>query len=149
MSFGEDKPLGRIVHLLTATALAAGMLVALASPARAQTGSGDLNAFCAERIAANNTNGRKETLAAMDKLMAVAPTAVATQMKALRDAYAKQGDKLFDSEGGIPLLNAVDGWVYDNCPGKQQAVTAIDYQYQGMPATLPSGVTKFKLTNSA
>jgi hypothetical protein len=47
------------------------------------------------------------------------------------------------------LLMPLDGWVYDNCPGTSVPVTAIDYKYQGVPASLKAGVTKFKLTNAA
>jgi hypothetical protein len=49
----------------------------------------------------------------------------------------------------IALLGAIDSWIYDNCPGTQVPVTAIDYEYQGMPATLKAGVNKFKFTNTA
>jgi len=38
--------------------------------------------------------------------------------------------------------------VYNNCNAKV-SVTASDYQFTGIPATLPAGVTTFKMTNSA
>ena len=42
-----------------------------------------------------------------------------------------------------------DAFIYDNCPGNKVAVTAIDYEFQGLPAVLPAGPTNFKMTNSA
>ena len=47
------------------------------------------------------------------------------------------------------MLAPVDAWVYDNCPGTSVPVTAIDYSYEGVPASLQPGVTKFKMTNAA
>src|SRR4029077_2137165 len=42
-----------------------------------------------------------------------------------------------------------DAYVYENCPGTKVPVTAIDYEFEGMPATIPAGFTTFKLTNGA
>ena len=85
----------------------------------------------------------------MNKALAAAPAAVLPQITALRDAYQKKGDKLFNSGAGLQLISALDSWVYDNCPGSQVAVTATDYAYQGVPATLPAGPANFKMTNAA
>ena len=137
----------RIVLLVISASLAVGLLGALAGPAGAQTG--DLAAFCAARLEANDVEGKAANLAVMNKILGVAPAAVVQPMTALRDAYQKKGDKLFDSAEGLQLLGALDGWIYDNCPGQQVPVTAIDYEYQGMPATLKPGVAQFKMTNGA
>lgn len=138
----------RVLLILTIAALTAGTFAALAGPASAQT-DGDLAAFCAGRIEANSVEGKAANLAIMNRLIGAAPSGVKAQITALRDAYQKKGDKLFNSEQGLTLLGALDTWVYDNCPGKQVAVTAIDYQFDGVPTSLPAGVTKFKLTNNA
>ena len=47
------------------------------------------------------------------------------------------------------IIATVDAFAYASCPGNAVALTAIDYEYQGMPATLPAGLNKFKLTNAA
>ena len=136
----------RIVSLLVAAGLAVS-LIALAGPAGAQTSS--LSAFCAARLEGNDAQGKAANLAVMNKLLAVAPASLVQPMTTLRDAYQKKGDKLFNSPDGLALLTPVDAWVYDNCPGAQVPVTAIDYEYQGVPATLKPGFTKFKLSNAA
>jgi hypothetical protein len=137
----------RIVPLVISASLAIGLFGALAGPAGAQTG--DVAAACAARIEANGAQGKAANLAVMNKLVSVAPASLAPAMTALRDAYQKKGEKLFNGPDGLALLTPVDTWVYDNCPGTQVPVTAIDYEYQGVPATLKPGVTKFKLTNAA
>jgi hypothetical protein len=135
--------------LIAAAFLAVSGIGVLAGSAGAQTGAGDLAAFCASRIEANSTEGKAASLAVMDKMVTAAPATVVQQMTGLRDAYKKKGDKLFDSEAGLELLVPLDAWVYDNCPGTSVPVTAIDYEYQGVPASLKAGVTKFKMTNAA
>ena len=137
----------RVLHLVIGAALAAGLVGVATAPAGAQTG--DLAAFCAARIEGNDAQGKAANLAVMNKLVGVAPAAAVSQITAIRDGYQKQGDKLFDTPKGLQLLATLDGWVYDNCPGTKVPVTAIDYQYQGVPATIKAGVANFKLTNAA
>jgi len=43
----------------------------------------------------------------------------------------------------------LEPYIYDNCPGTKVPVTAIDYEYQGMPSSLPTGFTKFKMSPAA
>ena len=137
----------RIVVLITSACLAVGLFGVLSGPAGAQTG--DVAAACAARLEGNDAHGKAANLAVMNKLVAVAPASLVQPMTALRDAYQKKGEKLFNGPDGFALLNPVDAWVYDNCPGAQVPVTAIDYEYQGVPATLKPGFTKFKLSNAA
>jgi hypothetical protein len=127
----------------------AGAVVALGGVGQAQTGSGDLAAFCAGRIEANAADTKADNVAVLTKMAAAAPSAVSTQMNDLLALVKKQGDKAFESKQGTALLAQLEPYIYDNCPGRQLAVTAIDYEYQGVPATLPAGVTKFKMTNAA
>ena len=139
----------RIVMLVTAAFLAVSGIGVLGGSAGAQTGTGDLAAFCAARIEANGVQGKAANLALMDKMVTLAPAAAAQPITSIRDAYKKKGDKLFNGAAGLALLGSLDGWVYDNCPGTSVPVTAIDYEYQGVPASLKAGVTKFKLTNAS
>ncbi len=137
----------RVLHVVIGAALGAG-LVGVA-PVAAGAQAGDPAAFCAARIEANTVEGKAANMALMNKMVGVAPAGAVASMTALRDAYQKKGEKLFNGPEGFALLTPVDAWIYDNCPGTQVPVTAIDYEYQGMPATLKSGVNKFKLTNTA
>ena len=123
--------------------------MALALPAHAQTATGDLTAFCAARIEANAADTKADNIAVLTKMVASAPAAVRTPMADLLALVKKQGDKAFESKAGTALLATLEPYIYENCPGRQLAVTAIDYEYQGIPATLPAGVTKIKLTNAA
>jgi hypothetical protein len=127
----------------------AGSVVAFVGVGQAQTGTGDLAAFCQDRIDANAAETKAENVAVLTKMVEVAPSAVATPMANLLALVKKQGNKAFESKPGAALLGTLEPYIYDNCPGKQVPVTAIDYEYQGMPATLPAGVAKFKLTNAA
>jgi hypothetical protein len=127
----------------------AGTVVAFAGVGQAQTGAGDLTAFCNGRIEANATEGKAEDVAVLTKMAAAAPPAVSTPMNSLLALVKKKGEKAFESKEGGALLGQLEPYIYDNCPGKQVPFTAIDYEYQGLPATLPAGVTKFKMTNAA
>ena len=139
----------RIVHVLVAASVAAGALVAVALPAHAQSATGDLTAFCAARIEANSADTKAENIAVLTKMVAAAPASVSTPMAGLLALVKKQGDKAFESKDGTALLATLEAFIYESCPGAKLDVTAIDYEYQGIPATLPAGVTKIKLTNAA
>lgn len=136
----------RILSLLVAAGLAAS-LVALAAPAGAQTG--DLAAACAGRIEGNAAEGKAANLAVMNKVLAAAPASLQSPMTALRDAYQKKGEKLFNTPNGLALLGAVDQWMYENCAGTKVPATAIDYEFDGVPASVPAGDVQIELTNDA
>jgi hypothetical protein len=136
----------RLGSCVTIAALAASLVAVIAGPASGQTAN--TAAFCAARIEGNDAETKAENLATMNKAIAVAPTAVASLITTIRDAYKKKGDKLFDSKSGTALLQQLDAWVYDNC-GAKVPVTATDYQFTGIPSTLPVGITTFKMTNAA
>lgn len=136
----------RILSLIVAGGLAASMF-ALAAPAGAQTG--DVAAACADRVEGNTAEGKKANLVLMNRIVDNAPASLLPQITALRDAYAKKGDKLFNSEAGLELLTAVDSWMYENCGGTKLPVSAFDYGFQGVPATLPAGDAVIQFTNTA
>jgi hypothetical protein len=142
-----EGPMRRIGLYITIAALAAvGAFAAVASPAVAQTG--DTASFCAARLDGNDAQGKAANLAVMNRAVRAAPAGVVTAITQVRDAYKKQGDKLFNTPAGIQMLTQLDAWVYDNC-GAKVSVAASDYQFTGIPATLPAGVTTFKMTNTA
>ena len=140
----------RSLSALMAGSLAAGLIaIATAGPAAAQTGN--LAEFCAARVAldAAFSQGKPQQLAAFERIVANAPAAVAPAVTEIRDAFKKKGQKAFESEELAPALATADSFVYESCPGAKVPVTAIDYQFQGVPATLKAGPTNFKLTNNA
>src|SRR5204862_4277036 len=124
MSFREDRPLRRFIQVLVASALTAGAVLAFGGAGQAQTGSGDLAAFCAGRIEANAADTKADNVAVLTKMAAAAPPAVSTQMNDLLALVKQQGDKAFESKQGSALLAQLEPYIYDNCPGRQVAVTA-------------------------
>jgi hypothetical protein len=124
-----------------------GMLGAVAGPAGAQTG--DIPAFCAARLEANSAHTKAENKAVIEKVYNAAPAAAVAAITAIRDGFNQKGDKFFETTKGAQALSQLDAVVYANCPGTSVPVTAIDYEFQGVPATLPAGAAKFKLTNTA
>ncbi|MBM3659588.1 MAG: hypothetical protein FJW95_08805 [Actinobacteria bacterium] len=139
----------RFLSLLVAGGLAASACVVLAAPAGAQTGS--LAEFCSARVELNAafSQEKAQSLAQLDRMVTNAPAAVAPAITEIRDAFKKKGPKAFDSEELAPALATADSFIYETCPGTKVPVTAIDYEFQGVPATLKAGPTNFKLTNAA
>jgi hypothetical protein len=135
--------------LLFASGLVAGAVAGLGGTALAQTRTADLAAFCAARVEANAADTKAENVTVLSKMVATAPAAVSTPMADLLALVKKKGDKAFESKEGTALLATLEPYIYDTCPGNQLPVTALDYEYQGIPATLPAGVTKIKMTNAA
>lgn len=137
----------RIIHLLVAGSLVAGVVGVWTVAAGAQTGN--IAAACAARIEGNTTEGKAEDLAVIDKIIAVAPAAILTPLNDLKALITKKGSKGFETEAGSALLGQIDAYFFDNCAGTQMPVTTIDYEFQGVPTTLKPGLLKLKLTNNA
>jgi hypothetical protein len=142
--------LRRTIRLLIAGALGAAVLAYGATAVGAQTaGAGDLAAFCAARLEANSAQTKAENQAALDKIAAAAPAPVAQATADLNAMFKKMGDKAFDTKDGIALINQIDGYGYESCPGTQVPVSAIDYGFVGISPDMKAGLTKFKFTNYA
>lgn len=137
----------RIIQLLVAGSLVAGVVGVWAIAGGAQTGN--IAAACAARVEGNTTEGKAEDLAVIDKILGVAPAAIVQPLTDLKALITKKGSKGFESKEGSALLGQIDGYFYDNCTGTQMPVTATDYEFQGVPATLKPGLLKLKLTNAA
>jgi hypothetical protein len=105
--------------------------------------------FCTAYGDARQLEGKKEILAALESLYATAPASAKPGLAAIRNGLTKRGTKYLESASGQSAVSEVDALVYQFCPGTQVPVTAIDYQFEGMPATLPAGEAKFKFTNNA
>lgn len=137
----------RIVLIVTTACLAVGGLASLAVPAGAQTG--DLAAMCQARIDSNQAETKAENLATMERALAAAPADALPLITAVRDGFKKKGEKYFETKAGAQASAQLDEYFYDNCPGNEVPVTAIDYEFQDVPATLAAGTTKIQLTNDA
>lgn len=139
--------------------LAMAMLTAvLGAPAQAASpspsaGSGSLSEYCAARVEdpSGPTDKKGLTKAArktLDELTASAPTpeqaAAVARMVGLFD---KRGLAAFTSLKAQQSLQAIDAFTYANCGFTQLSVTAQDYAYGGIPASLAAGTIALKLTN--
>ena len=136
----------RIVSLIAAGGLAASV-VAFAGPAGAQTG--DIVAMCQARVDSNQAETKAENLETIERALAAAPAEGLPLITAVRDGFKKKGNKYFESAAGGREIAALDEYLYDNCPGAEVPVAAIDYEFQDVPETLAAGATKIQLTNDA
>jgi hypothetical protein len=134
-----------VIAVVTAALLVPAVLAPFAG---AQAiGTSDVAKFCASRLELDKAQRKSDALGVFNDLVASAPAAVVAPVTEVRDAFKKQGFRAFDKVG--EQITVADTWVYENCPGNAVAVTAADYSFAGMPATLPAGLTKLKLVNSA
>jgi hypothetical protein len=89
-------------------------------------------------------------LPALDALAAVAPDDLAAPVAALQDAAqaaSDAGEAVDETPELGEALNAVSAAVHDGCELTAIDATAIDYGYQGIPATVPAGPASIALTN--
>src|SRR5688572_2221293 len=134
----------RFVALLALVSAAA-----VAAPTLAGAQAADTSAFCSARMQLTPSSSPDEVKTAFAALAANAGGAATEPAAALDAMYAKKGAKIFNSDKAFGLLAGIDQYVYEQCPGTAVAATAIDYEYQGIPASLPAGLAKIKFTNGA
>jgi hypothetical protein len=90
---------------------------------------------------------------AIDDIVARAPaelTAPAATAKKVFETMRTTGD---DSGSNDPAFekagNVVEAWVHDHCGYQKVDVTAVDFAFQGLPATLKAGPTSLAMTNKS
>lgn len=72
---------------------------------------------------------------------------VAIVVAAVREAMETRDDSVFNTEEFSTNEEEVDQWVADNCGFESVDVAAVDYAFEGVPRTLPPGVTTFNFSN--
>jgi hypothetical protein len=86
-------------------------------------------------------------------LKASAPTELAdplTKVLTVLDEVVTTGDaSKIQSSDLMSQGGAVDVWAVGHCGWPQVSVTATDYAFAGIPATIPAGVTGFLMTNQS
>ncbi|MEA2902066.1 MAG: hypothetical protein QOH36_1953 [Actinomycetota bacterium] len=70
---------------------------------------------------------------------------IALKVKQFRD---DADPSAIDGDDFERLTGTVDAYLHENCSGPKADVKAVNYGYQGLPATLPSGTVRIKLDNS-
>ncbi len=72
---------------------------------------------------------------------------VETVAATVRHAMEKQEEGAFDSPEFSNADEAIDQWVLENCGFETIQVSAVEYAFEGVPATIPAGKTTFVFNN--
>ena len=143
------------VRLLAAVVGLAGLSTALIGVAPAGAGpSGGQDAFCKGVVDVSllfNKIEEEPTTKQQRKLDGYfgtieenAPAELADPVSVAVDA-TRSGN--FEDPGVEEAVTTVDLWVADNCGYEVVDVTATEYEFEGIPSSLSTGVTLFRFTN--
>lgn len=149
----------RKLALLIALATA-GALVAI-SPAAAQT-TPQVQAFCDAGLKADKASSaafntdkpskkvQQELQSALSGVESTAPAEIAPTVQTVVNEVrtAVQQGKEPDEEVLGPNLNMIDQYRYSSCGYQQLDVTGIEYEFQGLPKTVPAGKVAIKFTDN-
>ena len=80
---------------------------------------------------------------------AVAPAELAASLDVLAPVVAamKDGSPMPDDDVLLAAFSSYEAWAHAECGYQNVDVMAMDYEYQGVPATLAAGPTSFSLMN--
>lgn len=131
---------------------------AASTPAAEEPAAEDNQAFCGSVVAAETAvlqaSSGGDPGVVEDLLVAAeesAPAELESQMAVVaatvREALEKQDPSAFEGEEFSTNEEEVDEWVADNCGFEQVDVAAVDYAFEGVPDTLPAGLTTFAFSN--
>jgi uncharacterized cupredoxin-like copper-binding protein len=107
------------------------------------------------RPVSDTSTWREDVTAALDGMVTAAPEAIKDTVQqmadsiegALADEGPNVGDRITNSDAYKALDQVADRWRADNCGYDEIPVSAADYSFSGMPATLTAGGHAFDLTN--
>lgn len=145
------RRLGTIIGIVGLSTALMGVSAAGAGP------SGSDKKFCKAVVKTAITFNQIEeepTAAQLDKIERLltrvgdnAPDEVAdaadTAVTALRD----DPEAAFGDPAVVAAISEVDAWVVDNCGYEVVQVTGLDYEFEGIPDTLDTGLVLFEFTN--
>jgi hypothetical protein len=149
------RKLGMLVALTTAGALLG------ISPAVAQAPP-EVTAFCDAALATDKAAGKalvekpkqkdiQAFEASLTQIESTAPPEVAATVQAaaasVRSAIQAKKDP-FDDPTFEQNLNAIDQYQYNSCGYTQLDVTGIEYEFQGLPKTVPAGNVAIRFTDT-
>jgi hypothetical protein len=130
-----------------ASIVASAAVLALPGTAGAQTP--DSGAFCAARAQLGPSSSPEQLKTGLAVIAQNAGGAAVAPATALAALYAKKGEKTFETEKAFGYISAIDQYVFETCPGTSVSTTAVDYGFEGIPASLPAGTAKIKFANGA
>jgi hypothetical protein len=149
------RKLGFFVALTTV-----GALLGIA-PAAAQT-TPEVTAFCDAAVATDKAAEKalvekpkqkdiQAFEASLTQMESTAPPEVAASVQAaatsVRTAIQSRKDP-FDDPSFEQNINAIDQYRYNSCGYTQLDVTGIEYEFQGLPKTLPAGKVAIRFTDT-
>jgi hypothetical protein len=117
--------------------------------------SGETAAFCDARIGLEQAfNAEQPDVQAVDGLLedmqAAAPADLATRVEGLSTVLttaAESGADPTEDPAFAENVQPIDEFALGECGYDEVDVTAVDYSFEGLPATLDAGTVGFKLTN--
>ena len=71
---------------------------------------------------------------------------IALKIKRFRD---DADPSAIDGEDFQRLTGTVDAYLHENCSGPKADVKAVNYAYEGLPATMPAGTVRIELENTS
>lgn len=87
----------------------------------------------------------------LDEVEATVPEEVAGTIEEfipqVREALETQDQSVFETEGFRAADEEVDAYVADNCGFESYDVSAVDYEFEGLPSNLPPGNVTINWTN--
>jgi hypothetical protein len=150
------RKLGFLVALTTVGALLG------VAPAAAQP-TPEVTAFCDAALAADKAVAKLESggrpkqkdiqaaETALGQAESTAPPEIATQIQAVVAAVRtgiQSGSDPFEDPAVEQNFNAIQEYRYNSCGYRQLDVTGIEYEFQGLPRTLPAGKVAIKFTDT-
>jgi hypothetical protein len=148
----------RKIAFLVALATASALLGV--APVAAQTP--DVTTFCEAALATDKAaekvfveKPKQKDIQAFEagvaQMESSAPPEVAANVQAaaasVRSAIQSREDP-FDDPSFEQSINAIDGYRYNSCGYTQLDVTGIEYEFQGLPKTLPAGTVAIRFTDN-
>ena len=122
-----------------------------------QAADGDLATFCTAIIDAEAqviavSNGEEvDPTAALDEAAASAPEDIQAQVQSVvdqaREAIETQDSSVFESDDFRALDEEIDQYVLANCGLEEVDVAGSEYQFSGVPDSVPAGQVAFNFTN--
>ena len=123
-----------------------------------EASGGDPAAFCDAAIDIETSLGAgradvgEQLQTAEDNAPEEVSESVTSLVRLLREVLAaeneEEGFAIFESPEFTQADDEIDQWMLDNCEGVEKVeVTAVDYEFQGMPPSVPSGQVAFTLDN--
>jgi polyisoprenoid-binding protein YceI len=73
----------------------------------------------------------------------------AATLEELQERLAEGDGSVFEDPLAFETLAAIEQAVADECEFTDVAVEAVDHRFEGLPATVPAGVTNFLMTNTS